>query len=86
MLLLPWVTLGGTGGRCCCLPVCQPDAGCAHHLCALQCGAGGTSTFCVATGPQLYAWGKLKVSGDNATHPMPLEDLSGWNVSVQRLV
>lgn len=44
------------------------------------CGAGGTSTFCVATGPQLYAWGKLKVSGDNATHPMPLEDLSGWNL------
>jgi hypothetical protein len=50
--------------------------------CCAQCGAGGTSTFCVATGPQLYAWGKLKVSGDNATHPMPLEDLSGWNVSV----
>jgi hypothetical protein len=25
--------------------------------------------------------GKLKVSGDNATHPMPLEDLRGWNVS-----
>jgi len=36
----------------------------------------------VASGPQLYAWGKLKVSGDNTTHPMPLEDLSGWNVSV----
>ncbi|KAF6255653.1 RCC1/BLIP-II [Scenedesmus sp. NREL 46B-D3] len=44
------------------------------------CGAGGTSTFCVATGPQLYAWGKLKVSGDSTTHPMPLEDLSGWNL------
>lgn len=44
------------------------------------CGAGNTSTFCVASGPQLYAWGKLKVSGDNTTHPMPLEDLSGWNL------
>lgn len=51
----------------------------------LQCGAGGTSTFCVATGPQLYGWGKLKVSGDNSTHPMPVEDLSGWNVSVTKL-
>jgi hypothetical protein len=47
-----------------------------------QLGAGGTSTFCMASGPQLYAWGKLKVSGDNTTHPTPLEDLSGWNVSV----
>eukprot|EP00879_Flechtneria_rotunda_P014497 GHRR01015149.1.p1 GENE.GHRR01015149.1~~GHRR01015149.1.p1 ORF type:complete len:445 (+),score=126.49 GHRR01015149.1:103-1437(+) len=44
------------------------------------CAAGGTSTFCVATGPQLYSWGKLKVSGDNTTHPMPVEDLSGWNL------
>eukprot|EP00878_Enallax_costatus_P035305 GHUV01039327.1.p1 GENE.GHUV01039327.1~~GHUV01039327.1.p1 ORF type:complete len:342 (+),score=105.15 GHUV01039327.1:364-1389(+) len=44
------------------------------------CGAGGTSTFCMATGPQLYSWGKLKVSGDNTTHPMPVEDLSGWNL------
>jgi hypothetical protein len=34
----------------------------------------------MASGPQLYAWGKLKVSGDNTTHPMPLDDLSGWNV------
>lgn len=43
--------------------------------------AGSTSTFCVGTGPQLYAWGKLKTSGDNTTHPQPLHDLSGWNVS-----
>lgn len=48
----------------------------------LQLGAGGTSSFCMASGPQLYAWGKLKVSGDNTTHPTPLEDLSGWHVSV----
>ncbi|GBF95566.1 hypothetical protein Rsub_08547 [Raphidocelis subcapitata] len=41
--------------------------------------AGSTSTFCVGTGPQLYAWGKLKVSGDNATYPQPVHDLSGWN-------
>lgn len=42
--------------------------------------AGGTSTFCVATGPQLYGWGKLKTSGDNLTHPTPIEDLSGWHL------
>ncbi|KAI8472900.1 MAG: regulator of chromosome condensation 1/beta-lactamase-inhibitor protein II [Monoraphidium minutum] len=40
--------------------------------------AGSTSTWCMATGPQLYGWGKLKVSGDNTTHPMPVHDLSGW--------
>jgi hypothetical protein len=43
--------------------------------------AGGTSTFCVGTGNQLYGWGKLKVSGDNTTHPAPMYDLQGWNVS-----
>ncbi|KAF8054874.1 rcc2 [Scenedesmus sp. PABB004] len=49
----------------------QPDA---------VCGAGGLSTFCVASGPQLYGWGKLKASGDATTHPTPVEDLSGWNL------
>lgn len=46
-----------------------------------QVAAGSTSTWCMATGPQLYGWGKLKASGDNTTHPMPVHDLSGWNVS-----
>lgn len=41
--------------------------------------AGSTSTWCMGTGPQLYAWGKLKTSGDNTTHPQPVHDLSGWN-------
>lgn len=76
---------------CCrCSPLSEPQTVLNVHInihciaaacCCLQCGAGGTSTFCVATGPQLYSWGKLKVSGDNTTHPMPVEDLSGWNVS-----
>lgn len=42
--------------------------------------AGTTSSFAVAAGPQLYAWGKLKVNGDCSTSPAQLTDLSGWNV------
>lgn len=43
--------------------------------------AGGTATFCVVSaGNQLYGWGRLKVSGDNTTHPYPVYELQGWNV------
>ena len=42
--------------------------------------AGATSSFAVGTGPQLYAWGKLKVSGDSFTSPTQFTDLSGWNL------
>jgi hypothetical protein len=42
--------------------------------------AGTTSSFAVGVGPQLFAWGKLKVSGDCSTSPTQLTDLSGWNI------
>jgi hypothetical protein len=42
--------------------------------------AGSTSSFAVGTGPQLYAWGKLKNSGDSLAAPVQFPDLSGWNL------
>jgi hypothetical protein len=43
--------------------------------------AGGTSTFCEATSAKsIYAWGKLKVSGDSQMYPQAFMDLAGWNV------
>lgn len=43
--------------------------------------AGGTSTFCTMVGGQLFAWGKLKVSGDNLMYPVPYMDLAGWHIT-----
>lgn len=42
--------------------------------------AGGTSSFCTIVGGQLFAWGKLKASGDNTMYPTPFMDLAGWNI------
>jgi len=42
--------------------------------------AGGTSTFCTMTGGQLFAWGKLKPSGDNLMYPTMYLELAGWNL------
>lgn len=42
--------------------------------------AGSTSTFCTMVGGQLFAWGKLKVSGDNLMYPTPYMELAGWNI------
>ena len=39
---------------------------------------GSTSTHVSACMGQLYAFGKLKVSGDNTMFPMPQMDLQGW--------
>lgn len=41
-------------------------------------GAGSTSTFVSALQGQLYAFGKLKTTGDNTMYPMPFMDLQGW--------
>eukprot|EP00887_Chlorella_sp_A99_P000240 scaffold13.g240.t1 len=43
-------------------------------------GAGATATFCTIVGGQLFAWGKLKPSGDNLMYPTPYHDLAGWNI------
>lgn len=43
-------------------------------------GAGSTSTWCSAAQGQLYAWGKLKVTGDNTMYPQPVLDLQGWTL------
>ncbi|GAB4819969.1 hypothetical protein N2152v2_007015 [Parachlorella kessleri] len=45
-----------------------------------QVAAGSTSTFCTILGGQLYAWGKLKPSGDNIMYPKPLFEIAGWNI------
>ncbi|KAI3430646.1 hypothetical protein D9Q98_005239 [Chlorella vulgaris] len=42
--------------------------------------AGQTASFCTITGGQLFAWGKLKPSGDNLMYPIPYEGLSGWDI------
>lgn len=42
--------------------------------------AGQTSTFCSIAGGQLFAWGKLKVSGDNLMYPQPYLELAGWDI------
>ena len=39
---------------------------------------GSTATHFSACMGQLYAFGKLKVSGDNTMYPMPQMDLQGW--------
>ena len=39
---------------------------------------GSTATHVSACMGQLYAFGKLKVSGDNTMFPMPQMDLQGW--------
>lgn len=45
------------------------------------CAAGGTATFADATSAKmLYAWGKLKVSGDSQMYPQAFMDMAGWNV------
>lgn len=43
--------------------------------------AGATATYATGPGGQLYAWGKLKVSGDNTMRPTPMMDLAGWTAS-----
>ena len=43
-------------------------------------GAGSTSTFVSALQGQMYAWGKLKTTGDNQMYPSPLMDLQGWTL------
>jgi hypothetical protein len=53
--------------------MCDQPAACAtvhrtaqHRRATLQMACGSTSSFCTTSiGGQLYAWGKLKVSGDN---------------------
>lgn len=42
--------------------------------------AGGTSSFVTVTGGQLYAWGKLKPSGENLMYPTPYLELAGWEI------
>ena len=42
--------------------------------------AGQTSSFCTTVGGQLFAWGKLKPSGDNLMYPVPYLELAGWNI------
>ncbi|KAL6766701.1 hypothetical protein ACKKBG_A37020 [Auxenochlorella protothecoides x Auxenochlorella symbiontica] len=42
--------------------------------------AGQTSSFCSIVGGQLFAWGKLKVSGDNLMYPTPYLELAGWDI------
>ena len=42
--------------------------------------AGGTSSFCTMVGGQLFAWGKLKPSGENLMYPNPYLDLAGWAI------
>jgi hypothetical protein len=40
--------------------------------------AGGTASFCDATvAKMLYAWGKLKVSGDSQMYPLQFADMTG---------
>lgn len=41
-------------------------------------GAGSTSTFVSALQGQLYAFGKIKTTGDNLMYPTPFMDLQGW--------
>ena len=43
--------------------------------------AGGTSSFCTMVGGQLFAWGKLKPSGDTMMYPTPYLDLAGWDIA-----
>lgn len=44
-------------------------------------GAGGNASFCDATTAKtLYAWGKLKISGDGQMYPQAFMDMAGWNV------
>ena len=43
-------------------------------------GAGQTASFCSVAGGQLYAWGKIKVSGDNIMYPQPYLELAGWSI------
>jgi hypothetical protein len=44
-------------------------------------GAGGNASFCDATSVKtLYAWGKLKISGDGQMYPQAFMDMAGWNV------
>lgn len=42
--------------------------------------AGGTSSFVTTVGGQLYAWGKLKPSGENLMYPTPYMELAGWTI------
>lgn len=42
--------------------------------------AGGTSSFCTMVGGQLFAWGKLKPSGENLMYPTPYLELAGWDL------
>lgn len=42
--------------------------------------AGGTSSWCTTVGGQLFAWGKLKNSGDSWMYPTPFYDLAGWDL------
>ena len=43
-------------------------------------GAGSTSSFCSIEGGQLFAWGKLKATGDTQMYPAPYYDLAGWDL------
>ncbi|CAI7892243.1 unnamed protein product [Closterium sp. NIES-53] len=42
--------------------------------------AGGAFSACTAGGGQMYAWGKVKQTGDSWMYPKPLLDLSGWHI------
>ncbi|CAI5533897.1 unnamed protein product [Closterium sp. Naga37s-1] len=42
--------------------------------------AGGAFSACTAGGGQMYAWGKVKQTGDCWMYPKPLLDLSGWHI------
>jgi alpha-tubulin suppressor-like RCC1 family protein len=43
-------------------------------------GAGSMSSFVSALQGQLYAWGKLKTSGDTQMYPSPFMGLQGWTL------
>ena len=50
-------------------------------LACVQAACSTTASFCVVqVGPQVYAWGKWKTSGDSTMYPKAFADLQGWNV------
>jgi len=44
--------------------------------------AGGAFSLAVGAHGVLYAWGKVKQTGDSIMYPQPVNDLSGWNVTL----
>jgi len=49
-------------------------------LANLVLAAGGTTSFCTATGGMLYSWGLRKVNGECEMYPRPFYDFQGWKV------